>query len=125
MRFLLVILFVATAIFADGNDEHHYYKKDLTSFALNANQKVTMREILQEYRVEIREYKQYERSLQKQKRDIFLSSRFDASKISTINQQLTTKASSIEGSFLSKIHKLLTVEQKKKFANYIDEWEIE
>jgi Spy/CpxP family protein refolding chaperone len=127
MRFTMILLLIIGFAWADKHEEdnHHYYKKDFTFLELSNTQKASLKQILEDYRTQMRNYKQYERNQQKQKQDIFLSNNFDASKIIKLNQDLTAKASAIEGNFLSKIHKLLNTQQRKKFVNYIDEWEID
>jgi periplasmic protein CpxP/Spy len=123
MRILLIfLLFFGIAL---GDDDHHYYKKDLTFLQLTNDQEEPIKQILKKYRMQAREYKTYEHALLKQKQTVFLSKHFDAAKIEQINKSLALKASEIEGELLSNIHKVLTDQQRRKFANYIDEWEIE
>ncbi|MDD5406730.1 MAG: Spy/CpxP family protein refolding chaperone [Sulfurovaceae bacterium] len=119
---LAFLLFLGIAL---ADDDHHYYKKDLTFLQLTDEQKEPVKQILKNYREQVREYKVYEHDLLKQKQSVFLSKNFDASKIERINKNLELKASIIEIDLLSSIHKILNNEQRKKFANYIDEWEIE
>lgn len=123
MRIIFAFLLFLGIVF--GDDDHHYYKKDLTFLQLTDEQKGPVKQILKNYRDQVREYKIYEHDLLKQKQSVFLSQHFDALKIEHINKSLELKASKIEIELLSNIHKVLSNEQRRKFANYIDEWEIE
>lgn len=123
MRILLVFLLFFGISLAD--DDHHYYKKDLTFIQLTNDQKEPIKQILKKYREQAREYKTYEHTMLKQKQAVFLSKHFDATKIEQINKNLALKASEIESELLSNIHRILTDQQRIRFANYIDEWEIE
>jgi hypothetical protein len=126
MRIVFVFLLLLSSLFSD-DDYHreHYYKKDLTFLQLTSTQSNAIKDILKRYRTQTKKYKEFEHALLKRKQDIFLSEVYDPKKIEHINIHLAIMASKIENDFLLDIKNILNDDQRKKFANYIDEWELE
>lgn len=128
MRFVIIFFLLFGVASADKDSEehgHHRYKKDLTFLDLKENQKNVIRNILNQYRIEIKNYKNYKEHSEEQKQKIFLSQKFDEVKMQKIDQELSQKASNIQINFLKKIHSVLTIQQRQKFIYHIDEWEID
>lgn len=128
MRFIIIFFLLFGIAFADKDSEehgHHHYKKDLTFLDLKESQKNVIKNILNQYRIEIKDYKNYQKQVEEQKQKIFLSQKFDDVKMQKIDQELLKKASNIQINFLKKIHSVLTIQQRQKFIYYIDEWEID
>ncbi|MGB3750508.1 MAG: hypothetical protein WA945_02995 [Arcobacteraceae bacterium] len=128
MRLILLFLLLTFSLSADDDYKkkyHHYYSKDLTYLNLTYEQKEEITDILKEYRHDIKKYKKYKKKKLEDKEDIFEEDILDIEELYKINQEISGKASQIEISFLEKIHQILSENQREKFIDYIDEWEIE
>ena len=127
MRLLLLVFLLVYTVFADSDEEkhHHYYSKDLTYLNLNHDQKKSLKHILKKYRKNIKHYREKKEDIIEQKQEIFLEDDFNITKIERLNQKISKKSTDLEIEFLKQIHTLLSKEQRKKFIQYIDEWEIE
>lgn len=110
-------------VYAD-HDKHHY-TNDLSYLELSHTQKKQMKAILKEYRHAVKEYRDYKHDLTEDKEDLFLDEVLDEDKIRSINQKISEYATKIEINLLKQIHAILSQEQKQKFEEYIEEWEIE
>ncbi len=127
MKYLLVFLLMFNIALADDDyyEKEHYYSKDLSYLNLNGFQMQIVREIIKEYREDLKEYRRLKNEAYQKKQRLFLSREFDAKKLREINSKLSKKSLQIEESFLKKMHKVLNEQQRLKFVWYIDEWEIE
>jgi len=127
MRLLVILSLLVYTLFADSHEkkDHHYYHKDLTYLNLDNDQKKSLKHILKKYRKNIKKYREKKEDIVEKKQEIFLEDDFDTEKIERLNQKISKKSTELEIKFLKQIHALLSKEQRKKFIEYIDEWEIE
>ena len=127
MRLLLILSLLIYTLFADSDEEkhHHYYHKDLTYLNLDDAQKKSLKHILKEYRKNIKHYRENKKEILKQKQIIFSQDDFDTTKLEKLNLEVAKLATQLEVKFLQQIHTLLSKEQRIKFIEYIDEWEVE
>ena len=127
MRLLLILSLLIYTLFADSDEEkhHHYYHKDLTYLNLDHDQKKSLKHILKEYRKNIKHYRENKKEILKQKQIIFSQDDFDTTKLEKLNLEVAKLATQLEVKFLQQIHTLLSKEQRIKFIEYIDEWEVE
>ncbi|MGB5867135.1 MAG: hypothetical protein WBG69_04585 [Arcobacteraceae bacterium] len=127
MKILLLISLLFFAVFADDNEKnhHHYYSKDLTFLDLTMQQKDILKDILKEYRHDVKKYKKFKKKILKKKQKLFENESLDLNKLEELNKQVALKASHIEIKLLEEIHTILSKEQRDKFIDFIDEWEIE
>ena len=123
MKILFVFLLLFSFVYADKNE--HHYKKDLSYLELSHTQKKQMKSILKEYRHKVKDYREYKHDLIEDKEELFLDKVLDEDKIRNINQKISEYATKIEINLLKQIHAILSQEQKQKFEEYIEEWEIE
>lgn len=68
---------------------------------------------------------QTQKALAAQKQTLFLQDKLDSIKMQRLNKEWSDKANSVEIEFLERMHAVLSLEQKKKFIKYMDEWEID
>ncbi len=127
MRLLLILSLLVYTLFADSDEEkhHHYYHKDLTYLNLDHEQKKSLKHILKEYRKNIKKYREERKDILEEKQKVFSQENFDTTKIEELNFQVSKIATELEIKFLQQIHTLLSKEQRTKFIEYIDEWEVE
>lgn len=114
-------------LFGQEHNEKHYwhYKKDLTYLQLTKTQEAQIKSILKTYRHDIKNYREERERISKNKKLMFLDDHFDGEKLKNINERINKSATEIEIKFLKNVHKILSFEQRKKFAKYINEWDIE
>lgn len=125
---LLFLSFYSVLLFAGDKHEHndhHYYSKDLTYLNLNHEQKEKIKEILSEYRKNLKDLRKTKREFQEKKQELFAKEIFDVEALKNLNANLNQKINVIEIPLLQKLHNVLTLEQRQKFIHYIDEWEVE
>jgi len=84
-----------------------------------------MKHILKEYRHALQKLRNYKHDLEENKEKLFLESVLDQDKIRAINYKINGYSTKIEINFLKKTHQLLSVEQRKKFEKYIEDWKPE
>mgnify|MGYP000866491387 CR=1 FL=1 len=127
MKIIFSFIFLISIVFAGDHDDddHHFYKKDLTFLSLNQSQQSIVKKILQDYRIKMKNLQHTQKVFAEQKQNLFLQNKFDSIKMQQQNRQLSDKASAIEIEFLKQMHAVLTLEQKKKFIHHMDEWEID
>lgn len=126
MRYI-IILFLISTLFADNHKPHkeHHLHKELSHLELSKKQKIDVKKILREFRLELKEYKELEEDIEEKRKDIFSADTLDTDKLDTLNKILDDKAHGIEKDFLIKMHTLLTPLQRKKFADYFDDWKVD
>ncbi len=127
MRLLLLLFLLVFTVFADSDEGkyHHYYSKDLTYLNLSHDQKKSLKHILKVHRKNIKKYRKNKKNILEEKQKIFSQDNFDTTKLEKLNQEVSKISTDLEIQFLEQIHMLLTKEQRKKFLDYIEEWEVE
>ena len=127
MKLLLIIFFLFTNLIAD-NDEYHEYKhinKELSHLELSSKQNKQIKKLLKKFRVKLKEYQSLKKEIEHKRTTIFLRNKLDINELNNLNLILDTKAHSIENDFLRQIHPMLNKEQRVKFIDYFDDWEVE
>lgn len=126
MKILSILLLCIVLLQADKHHkDKHSYSKDLTYLQLNPTQTDLIKHIIKKYRKEIKAFREYKENREEQKKTIFLEDKFNPEKIISIEDEIERNRVQIEIDFLKQIHSILDKLQREKFANYIDEWEIE
>ena len=126
MRFI-VLLFLITGLFAENHKSHneHHVNKELSHLELSREQKTEIKILLKEFRKKLKEFKALKEEIQEKQKELFLKDSFEGKEFDVLNHLLDAKAHAIENGFLKKIHLILTIEQRKKFMNYFDDWKVE
>ena len=125
MRFIIIFLLLIN-LYADS--DHHSYRhinKELSHLNLTADQTKQIKEILKEFRTELRAYRDLKEEIEDKRKDIFLKEVFDVKELNRLNLRLDTKAHEIENQLLKKVHTILNLKQRIEFIHYFDDWEVE
>ncbi|MDO8453772.1 MAG: hypothetical protein Q7S59_04315 [Sulfurimonas sp.] len=125
MRFIFLLLLI-TSLFAENHkshNEHHIYK-ELSHLDLSTDQNMELKIILKEFRTQLKEFKDLEKEIEEKRKELFLLDSFKVNEVDALNHLLDDKAHGIENNFLNKIHLILTIEQRKKFMDYFDDWKV-
>lgn len=123
MKYIIILLFsLATLLLADHRIQH--INKELSHLNLTKEQSVALKEILSEFRTELKEFKKFKNEIESKKKDIFVREHLNIDDIESLDSELDERSIEIEKSFLAKIHTVLTHEQRVGFVNYFDDWEV-
>lgn len=126
MRFI-VLLFLITGLLAENHKSHseHHINKELSHLDLSTEQNIEVKIVLKEFRIELKAFKDLEKEIEEKRKEVFLKDSFEIKELDALNHLLDAKAHAIENNFLKKIHLILTIEQRKKFMDYFDDWKVE
>ncbi len=125
MKFTIVF-FLFINLFA--SPESHKYKhiyKELSHLNLTKEQNKQIKDVLQEFQTQLKKFRKFKRTIEKQKKDIFIKETLDIKTLDNLNIALDAKAHKIENMLLKEFHIILDDEQKRKFIYYFDDWEVE
>lgn len=123
MKYIIILIFFfTTLLLADHKVQH--INKGLSHLNLSKEQSFVVKEILYEFRTQLREFKKFKDETELKKKDIFLKEHLSIDDIESLDSKLDAKSREIEKNFLMKIHAVLSKEQKMDFVNYFDDWEV-
>ena len=123
---LLLIFLLTLSLYAehDGKKEHQL-SKDLSYLELSQDQKERVKGILKQYRIDLKAFREFKEKMENQKETLLIQERLNEEDLHVINQTISQKANTIESRFLLQMHTLLSPEQRQKFAQNLEEWEVE
>jgi Spy/CpxP family protein refolding chaperone len=126
MRFLLSLLMLATLLLAE-HDEHHerHMPLDISYLDLTQEQHEKVERIVRSHQEAHRRHKRHKRESRELIGRLFTAEKFDSERFLEVSAQLRDEAATMQAEFLGAIHDVLTPEQRRHFANYMQEWEIE
>ena len=123
---LLLIFLLTLSLYADHDGKkEHQLSKDLSSLDLSSDQKERAKSLLKQYRVDLKVFREFKETMEDQKERLFMQERLNEEDLQAINQAIHQKAKALESSFLVQMHRLLTPEQRQKFAHNLEEWDVE
>ena len=133
MKLFTVILLLCTLLFADYDEHEHgeyEYKKhhlplDMRYLHLDQKQLKEVKDVIKTFRREYRLFHQKKESTQKEISTLFLSEKFDTEKFIRLSTELNRYSAGMQAKFFSRMHKILTTKQRKRFIHYMEEWEVE
>jgi DNA-directed RNA polymerase subunit L len=122
---LLLIFFLTLSLYAGQDDKKAYHiNKDLTHLNLSQEQNEAMKKVLKKYQHEIEEFREFKEKINAKKQKLFLEESLDVEALGKLNHELYEKANKEEKTLLSRLHALLSPEQRVQFIRYFEEWEI-
>lgn len=104
--------------------KHHSYK-NLDYLDLSSQQSHQIRQILLQSKKSYQLFYKEKTTVESQLRKLLQEDVFNAKKYLSLKSSLYEKALELEVQKLSKIHRVLTQKQRKKFSYFLEEWEIE
>ncbi|MDT8339781.1 MAG: hypothetical protein RQ763_11360 [Sulfurimonas sp.] len=123
MKYIIILIFFfTTLLLADHKVQH--INKELSHLNLSKEQSFVIKEILYEFRTQLKEFKKFKDETELKKKDLFLKEHLNIDDIESLDSKLDAKSREIEKNFLMKIHAVLSKEQKMDFVNYFDDWEV-
>ncbi len=124
---IILILLLAIFIYADDDrhESEHHIRKDLYFLHMSSQQKSSVKEIIKSYRKRLKALHRKEESFEKDLKDTFQDENFDKARFIQNNLSIKNEIVDIEAEFFSQMHKALNKQQRYKFIQYIEDWEIE
>ncbi|WP_263833198.1 hypothetical protein [Sulfurospirillum oryzae] len=123
---LLLIFLLTLSLYADHDGKkEHQLSKDLSYLELSSEQKERVKGILKQYRVDVKAFREFKEKMENQKESLLTRDVLKEEDLQAINQAINQKGSTIESRFLLQMHTLLNSEQRQKFAQNLEEWEVE
>ena len=129
MKILKIFLILSSLfLFVNADDDDHKYKhsyKNLEYLELNSSQLEKMKDILIDFKHKYKDFYEYKDDKEDILEDIMEDKNFDEKLYFETLIDLKTRAAKLEVEKMSKIHKILDEKQREKFADYLEEWEVE
>jgi periplasmic protein CpxP/Spy len=129
MKILKIFLILSSLyLFLNADDGHKKYKhsyKNLDFLHLNSIQLENIKTILIDFKKEYKEFYEYKEEQEDLLEDLIENKEFDEKQYLQILTDIKIKSAKLEVKRLKKIHAILDEKQKKEFAQYLEEWEIE
>ncbi|MDY0052420.1 MAG: hypothetical protein RBR65_07755 [Aliarcobacter sp.] len=129
MKILRIFLLLSSLfLFVNADDDDHKYKhsyKNLEYLELNSSQLEKMKDILIDFKHKYKDFYEYKDDKEDILEDIMEDKNFDEKLYFETLIDLKTRAAKLEVEKMSKIHKILDEKQREKFADYLEEWEVE
>ena len=129
MKILKIFLILSSLyLFLNADDDHKKYKhsyKNLDFLHLNPTQMEKIKTILIDFKKEYKTFYEYKENQEDLLEDLMEDKNFDEKEYLKIISDIKIKAAILEVERLKKIHAILDEKQRKEFADYLEEWEIE
>jgi Spy/CpxP family protein refolding chaperone len=128
MKILKLFLILSSLfIFLNADDDYHkkHKYKNLEYLKLDDNQIKQMRNILIKYKNKYEEFYEFKEDKEDELEDLIKEDSFDRKKYTQILTNIHTKAIELQTQRMEEIFNILNKKQRKKFAKYHEEWEID
>jgi Spy/CpxP family protein refolding chaperone len=126
MRFLALFALLFTLLAADHDDHHErHLPMDISYLGLTHDQHDAVERIVRSHQQDHRHFKRRKRETRETISRLFAADRFDSGRFMELTSELHREADALQSHFLEAIHGVLTPEQRRRFAYYMEEWEIE
>lgn len=127
MKILKIFLLLSSLFLFVNADDHKYEHsyKNLEYLDLDNIQLKQMKLILIEYKHKYKDFYEYKEDQEENLEDIMKAEKFDKNMYLEILKEIRIKASVLESEKMEEIHNILNNEQRKRFAKYLEEWEVE
>ena len=126
MRFIALVALLFALLAADHDDHHRrHLPMDLSYLSLTHEQHETIERIVRSHQEAHRRFNRRKRETREAAARLFAADAFDSDRFLRLSAALHQEAAVLQADFLEAIHRVLTPEQRSRFAYYMEEWEIE
>ncbi len=127
---ILKIFLILTSLFifanaGDAHKKHKHFYKNLEYLDLNKKQLKEIKAVLIEFKHKYKDFYEYKDDKEDILEDIMENDNFDKELYFQTLIDLRTRATKLEVEKMSKIHKILNEDQREKFANYLEDGDID
>ncbi|WP_121628434.1 Spy/CpxP family protein refolding chaperone [Poseidonibacter antarcticus] len=123
--FLLLTSLIIFANAGDGHKKHKHFYKNLEYLDLNKKQLKEIKNVLIEFKHKYKDFYEYKDDKEDILEDIMEDEDFDKELYFQTLIDLKTRATKLEVEKMSKIHKILNEKQREKFADYLEDGDID
>lgn len=128
MRAILIFFFVASLLIGDDDyDEHkrRHMPLDVSYLDLSQEKHAKLVDIVKRFRHAHKRFDKEQKASERKIGALFVAEEFDKEEFIKISNALKASSTKIQAEFFAEVHKLLDEKQKKRFAEYMREWEVE
>ena len=127
---ILKIFLILTSLFiflnaGDGHKKHKHFYKNLEYLDLNKKQLKEIKSVLIEFKYKYKDFYEYKDDKEDILEDIMENDNFNKELYFQTLIDLRTRATELEVEKMSKIHKILDEDQREKFADYLEDEDID
>lgn len=124
LRFLITaMLLIVNLSYAD--DEAHRFPMDLHDLSLTSQQHKAVESAMREYQHAYRTYHDQSEKTRQELNLLFVQPTFDEKSFYTKNMEMERTSIEIRTRLFSRLHTILTPDQKRRFIRHIQEWDVE
>lgn len=126
MRMILLFILLFTMAIAD-HDRHHddHMPLDISYLNLTHAQHEAVEEVVRDYLKARHRFNRKKEATRVDMAALFSAGKFNHERFAALSGTLHNEADAIQSRFLEALHTLLTPQQRRAFASYMQEWEIE
>lgn len=122
---MAITLSLASATLCYADEDRHRFPMDFHDLGLTSKQHKEVQEAMKEYQHDSRRYHAQSAKIQQELNALFLNPTFDEESFRAKNIQMQRSSVDVRSRLFSRLHKILTPQQKQRFILHIEEWEIE
>lgn len=120
---ILAMMLALTHAYAD--DDNHRFPMDLHDLKLSPQQHKAVESAMKEYQHDYRRFHRQNEKIEEESNLLLLEPTFDEKMFRTKNMEMARASIEIRTRLFSRLHTILTLEQKRRFIRHIEEWDIE
>jgi len=125
---MTLFLLLTTLLFADS-DRHeykeHHLPLDMGYLHLTSEQHAQAKTIVKTFKHDYKEFHHLKKETSEAVAALFRAEKFDTAEFIRLTTDLNERGAEIQAEFFSRMHAILSPVQKKRFAEYMEEWEVE
>lgn len=128
MRIAIIFMLLLTLLGADDDDHRRYNRHlplDISYLSLTPSQHESVERIVRKHQEEHHRFNRKKEKVREAIGLLFAAESFDKTKFLELTASLRDEAGRIQAEFFASIHAVLTPKQRRHFALYMEEWEIE
>jgi Spy/CpxP family protein refolding chaperone len=121
---MVLLLNLTTSVYAD-HDDHHRFAMDLYDLKLSSSQHHALKEAMKDYKKGFKRYRHQDKKMQQELDALFLSPTFDSAAFEKKYLEKERASIALRTQLFNRLHDILTLEQKRRFIEHIEEWDFE
>ncbi|WP_310441082.1 hypothetical protein [Sulfurimonas sp.] len=127
MKLIILLLIISGLLFSSGFEDHNekHINKELSHLNLSQEQNEKIKEILKEFKRDLKEYRSFKENIDDGIKKVFIKDSFNKEELNKLYNELYEKTKEIEIKLLKNIHTVLSRKQREEFTHYFDEWKVE
>lgn len=128
MKLLAFFLLLAALLFADSDkheDNEHHLPLDMGYLHLTSEQHAQAKTIVKTFKHEYKKFHHLKKETREAISKLFLDETFDAEEFIRLTSAMNQRGVEIQAKFFFQMHAILSPIQKERFAEYMEEWEVE